>query len=309
MNISPSRILVLRPGAIGDVILTVPTFLSIRKRYAHAVLALAVPRRMHELLRGAADELIDIDSPDLIPLFSAQVDGPPSYDVIVSFFSKGFTPNLKWVALYRIEPAPATTSGTHITDYYLKGLEVFIPEPDIRVPELTISQETIRTSTRILEESGISPDDEFITVHPGSGSAAKNMNPEKLAEFIARIWSRAPRTKFLIIEGEADAGPVRELLDSLSLRGRHGVRIPDRNIIIFKNGPLHLLAGALKKSLFHVGNDSGITHLSAAVGTPTAAVFRSTDPSVYGPRGENVYILQDSDDLPENLFAAMISSR
>ena len=44
-----------------------------------------------------------------------------------------------------------------------------------------------------------------------------------------------------------------------------------------------------------IGNDSGMTHLAAAVGTPVIAVFGPTDPAVWGPRGKKVRILWGSD--------------
>jgi ADP-heptose:LPS heptosyltransferase len=40
----------------------------------------------------------------------------------------------------------------------------------------------------------------------------------------------------------------------------------------------------------YVGNDSGITHLAAAVGTPVLALFGPTDPKIWGPRGAHVRI-------------------
>ena len=41
----------------------------------------------------------------------------------------------------------------------------------------------------------------------------------------------------------------------------------------------------------YIGNDSGITHLAAAVGTPVVAIFGPTDPAVWAPRGERVAVV------------------
>jgi hypothetical protein len=43
----------------------------------------------------------------------------------------------------------------------------------------------------------------------------------------------------------------------------------------------------------YIGNDSGITHLAAALGVPTIALFGPTDPAVWGPRGKRVRILNE----------------
>jgi ADP-heptose:LPS heptosyltransferase len=53
---------------------------------------------------------------------------------------------------------------------------------------------------------------------------------------------------------------------------------------------LEELAGVLAGGRLCVGNDSGVSHLAAALGTPTVAVFGATDPAVWAPRGERVTI-------------------
>ena len=85
-------------------------------------------------------------------------------------------------------------------------------------------------------------------------------------------------------------------------------------------GPEELLAGALYiPDLFdlarflagaraYIGNDSGITHLAAAVGVPTIALFGPTDPAIWGPRGRTVRIIHAakmSDIPPEAIIDAL----
>jgi ADP-heptose:LPS heptosyltransferase len=40
-----------------------------------------------------------------------------------------------------------------------------------------------------------------------------------------------------------------------------------------------------------VGHDSGLTHLAAALGRPTVAIFGPTDPEIWGPRGKHVTVV------------------
>ncbi|HNT87980.1 MAG TPA: glycosyltransferase family 9 protein, partial [Candidatus Hydrogenedentes bacterium] len=51
------------------------------------------------------------------------------------------------------------------------------------------------------------------------------------------------------------------------------------------------IAGILAGARLYIGNDSGITHLAAAVGCPTVAVFGPTDPTVWAPRGARVHVV------------------
>ncbi len=92
-----------------------------------------------------------------------------------------------------------------------------------------------------------------VAIHPFSGSAAKNWPLERFHELAARLGMPV----------EFFSGP-EQIEDLYEL----GCRI----------------AGA---SLY-VGNDSGITHLAAAVGTPVVALFGPTDPLVWAPRGARV---------------------
>jgi heptosyltransferase-3 len=54
---------------------------------------------------------------------------------------------------------------------------------------------------------------------------------------------------------------------------------------------LYQLGCWLATAAVYVGNDSGITHLAAAVGTPVVAIFQNTDPAVWAPRGRRVEVL------------------
>jgi ADP-heptose:LPS heptosyltransferase len=96
-----------------------------------------------------------------------------------------------------------------------------------------------------------------LVVHPYSGSPKKNWPYERFVELSRRIpveWA---------------AGPG-------------GVRFQD----------LGRLASWLAGARMYVGNDSGITHLAAAVGVPVVALFGPTDPAVWAPRGSRVRVLR-----------------
>ena len=92
-----------------------------------------------------------------------------------------------------------------------------------------------------------------VVIHPFSGGARKNWPLERWQALGAILGAERADSRF-------------ERLDDLAA----------------------WLAGA---KLF-VGNDSGITHLAAAVGTPVVALFGPTDPAVWAPRGPRVRILR-----------------
>jgi heptosyltransferase III len=105
----------------------------------------------------------------------------------------------------------------------------------------------------------------FAVVHPFSGGAKKNWALDSYRDLAARLEMPVRYC----------AGP-HDLLDD-------AVRIEN----------LFELGCWLSTASVYVGNDSGISHLAAAVGVPTIAIFLSTDPMIWAPRGEHVVVLQN----------------
>ncbi|HUS08591.1 MAG TPA: glycosyltransferase family 9 protein [Bryobacteraceae bacterium] len=105
----------------------------------------------------------------------------------------------------------------------------------------------------------------FVAVHPFSGSPGKNW---PLENFRALARSLPWPVCFTAGPDEPLEGAVR-----------------------FNN--LYELACWLAEARLYIGNDSGITHLAAAVGTPVLAIFGPTDPLIWAPRGSNVQVLRN----------------
>lgn len=122
-----------------------------------------------------------------------------------------------------------------------------------------------------IEVPGIARRD-FIAIHPFSGSPKKNWPLERFRELAGSVDFPA----------EFSAGPEEALPDAR--------RFSD----------LWSFAEWLASARVYVGNDSGITHLAAAVGTPAVSIFRCTPPELWGPRGTvPVRILQPDPSVEE----------
>ena len=98
-------------------------------------------------------------------------------------------------------------------------------------------------------------DQGFIAIHPYSGSRKKNW--PHFAELAGKIG--AP-VRFCVGPEQSWPGAVR-----------------------YEN--LYDLAKWLAAATLYIGNDSGITHLAAAVGIPVIAIFQASDRSIWEPRG------------------------
>ena len=52
------------------------------------------------------------------------------------------------------------------------------------------------------------------------------------------------------------------------------------------------LAKWMKGASFYIGNDSGISHLAAAIGLPGLVLFGPTNPTIWRPRSKNIDVLR-----------------
>ena len=105
----------------------------------------------------------------------------------------------------------------------------------------------------------------FAAIHPFASSAAKRAPIEIFEQLAARLSEWMPVQWF--------CGPEEELEGTLRIPG------------------LYDLACCLSEARIFVGNDSGISHLAAAVGTPVLSFFRAGDARVWSARGPAVDII------------------
>ena len=127
----------------------------------------------------------------------------------------------------------------------------------------------------------------FVAVHPGSGSARKNA---PAALFAALCRELSPTARWLLIEGPAD---------EVAAAGVASVPGAVRTGAL----SLHALAAMLSRASLYVGNDSAVTHLAAALGVPTVALFGPTDPRTWAPVGPRVAFVA----APQGDFIASLS--
>lgn len=118
-----------------------------------------------------------------------------------------------------------------------------------------------------------------VVIHPGSGSPRKNWPLERFEDLAARLIERGRRVRWCI-------GPAEE--ENGLAAGKDALRCDS----------LVELAAALAAARLYIGNDSGVTHLAAAVGCPTVALFGPTDPAVWAPLGAHVSVLIETKGWP-----------
>ena len=287
MSHTRGKILVIRGGAIGDFILTLPVFAALRRQFPQAHLeVLGYPHIAQLALAGAAvDQVRSIDSRPLAGFFARDGALDPSladyfagFAVIVSYLydpDEIFQSNMRRcsAAQFIVGPhRPDEKLALHATEAFLKPLErVAICDAD-PVPVLSLNPQPSTLNQ--------------LALHPGSGSERKNWPEENWMRLIQHLQT-ATRFSFLLVGGEAEMGRLRRL--SALFR-------PDR-LELAQCLPLADLARRMQACLGYIGHDSGISHLAAALGLPVLVLWGETKENVWCPRGERVTLIRSPEGL------------
>ncbi|MBU1693361.1 MAG: glycosyltransferase family 9 protein [Verrucomicrobia bacterium] len=284
-----ARFLVLRGGAIGDFILTLPALRALRTRWPDAWIELiGYPYVANlALAAGLVDRVDSLDRAGIARFFSAAPDFPPdqvtyirSFDIILSYLHDptGMVRENLLLAGARqvLYGSPIVESG-HAIEHLMKPLESLAIYADNDRPVLDIPVEQRENGRRWLSEQRLA--EPVLALHPGSGSPKKNWPIDRFVELARGAGRRFGFSSFYLL-GEAD----REIAAPLERAA------PDA--VVLRETSLTQVAAVLSACRMYVGNDSGITHLAAAVGLPVVALFGPSDEACWGPRGPPVRVLK-----------------
>ena len=248
------RRLVIRPGAIGDLIVSLPAIASLAADWLEVwTAARTVPLvRFAGRVRGIPSTGLDLLGVTEPP--AGLIETLRQFDSIVSWYGANRPEFREAVAAlglpFTFLPAlPAETAAVHATDFYLQQVRGLATRATDAIPRIECPVERAA----------------YMVIHPFSGSARKNWPLEKYRALAGKLQRVMP---VRWCAGEDDP----------PLPG--AVRIDD----------LYELACWLANARLYIGNDSGITHLAAAVGTPVLALFGPTSPEIWAPRGPHVRV-------------------
>jgi heptosyltransferase III len=264
------RTVVLHPGALGDVLLAVPALRALRAQAPAGELVLAAQPHIGRLLVALAivDRHETFDTLGLDVLFG---DAPAPERLralvagarVVSWFGSGdtgFVGRLGALAGEAIVSSTARQEGTTVWQRLLASLgsaPVTERWRDVVDPPPSIASD----GRRLLAGAGWSGARPLVMVHPGAGGVAKRWAVEGFADVAGALVDRCG-VDVVVHEGPADHDAVA------ALRARLRMAALD-----LADPPLEALAGAVRHAALWIGNDSGVSHLAAAVGTPTLALF------------------------------------
>lgn len=252
------RALTLRPGALGDAMLTLPALEGLRAAgFAPTVVGNPASWAIWD------GPVLDIEAPDWLPLFGAERPfGPRAARALEGAAVIAYLPHAVPIPALAIDPPHRDEDRPpHAAERLWRPVARWLGRPEAPLPNVRLDVAPERIAAPL------------VVLHPGSGGRRK-------------CWpgtSFAALARALEAEGFAVAvafGPAdRDLIPAFA-----GLRtIVDQ--------PLRRLAALLAGAAAYVGNDSGVSHVAARL-CPTLALFGPTNPEVWRPLGPRVAVLR-----------------
>lgn len=278
------HLLILRPGAIGDTLLTFPLLRALKTRNEQTHITLVSNPAVLPLatMFGLADAVFDYGAIEWSELFSQSDIRSPLLRAIMKHTNRAICwlhdpdeivqRNLYVAGIQDIVIAPGRpteTSGLHIVAYLAQTIGITLTE---------------RERSQAFSVGSLN-DTLGVALHPGSGGVFKCWPLTRFAEIIVKLWQQ--NILVLIFAGPADKERLSALIQ---LIGTPPMPSLLKTVV---NAPLVEVADHLQHCTVYLGNDSGITHLAAMLGIPTVALFGPSSPTMWKPIGPDVRVLYE----------------
>jgi len=281
------RILVIRGGAIGDFVLTLPAIHLLRDNFPETHLEILGYKHIIALAedRFYANATRSIEYAALSSFFVPMGELPPelvayfgSFQQIVSYLydPDGFFENnvRRCGVKHFLHVPPKLDDSDHATRQLARPLErlaLYLDQPSARLypsaADRDAAAEFLRDARRPV-----------IALHPGSGSESKNWPLENWIDLGLRLGATAT---FILVAGEAD----RERADACRKAWR------DLPALLAQDMPLPHLAAVLAECDLFIGHDTGISHIAAAAGTRCVLLFGPSDRDIWAPKNDGVTVI------------------
>ena len=299
------RILVVRGGAIGDFILTLPALKALRDGYPHAHIEILGYKHIAVLAenRFYAQAARSIEYGPLSIFFAKNAELPSelatyftNFDLIVSYLYDPdgiFESNLRRCGVELLIRGPAKIDkGVHAARQLARPMqELGLAVEDLAAKVYPSSEDRQRAQEFLRDFPR-----PLVVFHPGSGSKRKNWSLENWIDIGNGLLGLDDfQGSLVIVSGEADEDQVKSLRTIWK----------NERVQFAKNFPLPELAAVFENAIF-VGHDSGISQLAAAAGANCILLFGPSDAEVWTPKNEKVQIIQAPDgDMPSVRFEAV----
>lgn len=286
------RVLVVRLRSIGDTVLSTPSLTALKRFLPNAEIDILLEDWVAPLLDGFEGvNVIAVRNGNAAKLKVANYLRARNYDVAInlhggttsSFFIratgarhriglshyryKRFYNHIYSSAVHFWQSRILHSAEQQLAVLGFAGVPVDDrPKSILRVTPKALNSIECRLSNSDLDD----PRSAFALMHPTAAFSTKQWPAENFARTAEFLAENGVRTVAVATRSE------REILEGL----HRGSKVP---IVTFDDLSLPEITALASKASIFVGNDSGIAHIAAAVGTPTVVVFGSSNRNHWRP--------------------------
>lgn len=291
---APSHIAVVRTDRLGDMVLTLPMFVELRRRFPLAKLTLVTRRYVSPLIRevGEIDNVLFIDheTRSLVSLLRHR-------DIDTAFFPR---PRLGevWSALVagistRVGSAYRWYSPlfTHRVSEHRSDAAYHESEYNLRMISHAFGGESPivklispRPGPRIIASPPL------IIIHPGSGGSAKEWPAERFGELARRLYDEGAGR--IVITGIKSEKAVCQVVSQMCPQAENRCGVDT----------LEAMIDQISQSSLMCSNSTGVLHIAASLSVPVLGFYPST-PAIsakrWGPISDKAIVLSSGagDDM------------
>jgi len=302
----------IKLSALGDVIHTIPSLAALRSAFPHAHITWVVEEDASDLILNhpACDRVLvsyrkrwvrNLKKRDSIGRTIGEIRSflstlrDRSYDVAIDFHGLfksalimglvraerkiGYRSLQELSGIFYGEKIPEDMEK-HAVDRYLDFIRYLGFSGQETVFTLALTDRERQRARFILHRNGILEGESFVAVNVVALWETKLWDDEKFAALADRIVLEL--RKKVVFTGGKDRMPIDKILSRMTYQA----------VNVAGSTTLRELACLYEQADVVVSTDSGPMHLSAAVGTPTVALFGPTDPLRTGPYGKGHVIVR-----------------
>jgi len=287
-----SNILIIKPGAIGDLLELTPVIRSLSTKYPGVRISLLVGTYATATLfqhNPNVNEIIVFDKRGKHRSFASLLKlwkelHSKKFDIVIHFQRS----NLKtWILASAAFPCrvlvyhKSRVQNVHVLDNYLETIAPLGIHESNRALELYTGKDDDKFADDLFSNEGYSTGI-VIALNPGASNPVKQWSAAQFSA-LADMLAEKISAKFIIIGGKEDLA----LAESIA-----GAAKKAKPMVLAGQTTLLELGAILRKCDLLISGDTGPLHLATAVGTRVLGLFGSVDPARTGPVGIGHRVIQ-----------------
>lgn len=291
MNMNPRRILIIATPVMGDVLLSTPVIRSVRAAWPDAQIEVLTRPGGGAVLEGNPDVTGVIElhkKPPVRKLLAFLIARFRKYDLVLSNSASDRAliyslvmgkrrVSLVYAAHKNVRLKERLYDHSSLIEYERlhtieQNLSLLDPLGIERRYDVTLPRSATSAATLRAELGDDWAEQRFAVIHPNSAGPYKRWHKAGWERTVRHLHDRGLR---VLVSGSPAATDI-DYIESLGLDTRPAESLAGKLSL----ADLSLL---LEKAQIYVGVDTLITHIAAAAGTPTVALFGPVSPLTWGP--------------------------